>query len=235
MFHHTMRALCLGRLVSERYGDKVQFAGSFVTAALKVTANKEHASSSYGDNIILSEEDRQKLQEEKGVFTPDDLLDYLPPKILHELKNKAGGARSNISSSLVALSSFGWPQVLMEVEEARAHPLGLKFEITTRQLVSHLRGRALNQFVTDDQGQHAARVCAILETRGYMESEALADCAMVPIQDAREITHLLYRADYISLLNLQLTKQHNTGTAIYLWSTSYVKERNLSSNDEVIK
>ena len=98
-----------------------------------------------------------------------------------------------------------------------------------------MRGRALNQIVTDDQGQHAARVCAVLETRGYMESEALADCAMVPIQDAREITHLLYRADYISLLNLQLTKQHNPGTAIYLWSTSYVKERNLSSNDEVIK
>ena len=53
-----------------------------------------------------------------------------------------------------------------------------------------------------------------------MESEALADCAMVPVQDAWEITHLLYRADYISLLNLQLTKQHNPGTAIYLWGVN---------------
>ena len=245
MFHDTMRALCLGRLVSERYGDKVQFAGSFVTAALKVAAHKEHALMSYkerqaasannngtndkkkngniNNDVSMIEQDRQRLQEEKGVFAPDDLLDYLPPKILHELKNKAGGARSNISSSLVALCSYGWPQVLMEVEEARGHPLGGKFEIATRQLVGHLRGRALHQIVLDDMGDTAARICAILETRGYLESEAIADSAMIPIQDAREVIHRLYRNNYISILNLQQSKQHNPGNAIYLWGVNKVQ------------
>ena len=34
------------------------------------------------NDISIIEQDRQRMQEKKGVFTLDDLLDYLPPKIL---------------------------------------------------------------------------------------------------------------------------------------------------------
>ena len=51
-----------------------------------------------------------------------------------------------------------------------------------------------------------------------MESDAIADGVMVPAKDVREILHMLFRAKYIHLMNMQQSKSHNSETAIYLWT-----------------
>lgn len=216
MFHDSMRAFCLGRLVSERYSDKLSSAGHVVTAALKHAAYQEYSPL---HTRMLSEEEKQRMDESKGIFTPEDIMRHLPQTVLHELKNRAGGARSNLSQALVSLSgpAYAWPQVVFEVEEARGHPQGGKFEIALRQLVEHLRSRILHKIIYDSHGEIAARICSILEAKGSMESDAVADSTMCPAKDVREILHRLYRARFIDLMNLQQTKQHNPGTAIYLW------------------
>ena len=50
-----------------------------------------------------------------------------------------------------------------------------------------------------------------------MESDAIADSAMVPAKEARECLHQLYKANYISMLYLHQSKQHNPANAMYLW------------------
>mmetsp|Transcript_4574 Transcript_4574/g.6680 ORF Transcript_4574/g.6680 Transcript_4574/m.6680 type:complete len:139 (+) Transcript_4574:898-1314(+) len=50
-----------------------------------------------------------------------------------------------------------------------------------------------------------------------MEGDTVAENAMVPAKDARELLHQLYKANYISMLYLQQSKQHNPATASYLW------------------
>jgi len=216
MFHANIRAFCLGRLVAERYGKKVDSAGFIVTAALKLAAHEKFKPR---PNIgLLSAEEEQQRLEGKGVFTPGDIIDYLPTAVSHNMKNKAGGAKSNLSRSLVALTQFTWPQVVYEIEEARGHPEGGKFEIAVRQLVEHLQGRLLHQVVMDHHGETASRICSILEARGSMESDVIAEAAMVPVKDVREILHRLYTSGFIHLHNMQQTKQHNPSTAIYLWS-----------------
>lgn len=216
MFHGAIRALALGRLVHERYGDKVKGSGAIISAALKLMAHRENAPNPMA--ATMNEEERQRALEERGCFVPDQIMDYLPPPILHDLKSRAGGARSNLSSALVSMSRFTWPQIIMEVEEARGHPMGGKFEVAVRQIVGHLKGRVLHQVVTDRHGEVAARICSILESKGHLEADAVAESAMVPAKDVREILHNLYRNKYISLLNLQQNKQHNPSNAIYLWS-----------------
>jgi hypothetical protein len=185
MFHASLRAFYLGRLVQERYGDQISYCGSIVTAALKLAAYREFAPT---HNESVSDEVKQSLIEERRVFTPDNVLSYLPPTIVATLKSKAGGARSNLSAILVKLSQFTYPQIIMEVEEAQGHAEGGKFEVATRSLLMHLRTRIMHQMVKSHHGDVAARICSILDSRGYLESDIVADNAMVPAKDAREVS-----------------------------------------------
>ena len=186
MFHASLRAFYLGRLVQERYGDQIPYCGSIVTAALKLAAHKKFAPTTFNESI--SEEVRQSLVEERRVFTPESILPYLPPTVVANLKSKAGGARSNLSADLVKLSRFTYPQIIMEVEEALGHDDGGKFEVATRSLLMHLRTRIMHQMVKSHHGDVAARICSILDSRGYLESDIVADNAMVPAKDAREVS-----------------------------------------------
>mmetsp|Transcript_8749 Transcript_8749/g.9617 ORF Transcript_8749/g.9617 Transcript_8749/m.9617 type:complete len:612 (+) Transcript_8749:85-1920(+) len=207
MFHAHLRAFYIGRLVAERYGlDK--FYGPITSAALKYNAYREFSPKKEFQN------DERLIE---AVFTPDDIMPFLPSPVLAELKNKAGGSRSNLSAALVNLGQFTYPQVITVVEDAQGHPNGGKFEITTRQVVAYLRGRILHEVVREHYGEVAARICSILEAKGHLESDTVAESAMVPAKDARELLHQLYKCNYISLFYLQQTKQHNPANAIYLW------------------
>merc|ERR1712216_660488 len=54
--------------------------------------------------------------------------------------------------------------------------------------------------------------------KGHCESDVIAEDAMVPAKEAREILHRLHREKYINLFDMHQTKTHNTGTAIFLWN-----------------
>ena len=207
MFHASLRAFYVGRLVSERYGNEKSY-GAIVSAALKYLAYRDYSPISRALNP-------SDLIE--AVFTPEDIMTFLPPPILAELKNKAGGAVSNLSAALISLSQFTYPQVIAEVEEARGHAQGGKFEITTRQVMSYLKGRILHEVIKEHYGDVAARMCSILQAKGHLESDTIAESAMVPAKDARELLHRLYKSNYISLFYLQQAKQHNPANAMYLW------------------
>eukprot|EP00559_Dactyliosolen_fragilissimus_P002842 CAMPEP_0184858652 /NCGR_PEP_ID=MMETSP0580-20130426/3740_1 /TAXON_ID=1118495 /ORGANISM="Dactyliosolen fragilissimus" /LENGTH=717 /DNA_ID=CAMNT_0027354921 /DNA_START=130 /DNA_END=2283 /DNA_ORIENTATION=+ len=226
MFHDSIRAKSLGRLVSERYNDVVPHSGAIVTAALSFLAKHNH-------NLLQAQQKQQsKSQEEcdpttmittNTTFLPDEILPYLPTETHTYFSNKTGGVRSNISSSLLTLSTFTYPAVVIEVEDVRGHPDGGRFEISTNSLVQHLRTRIVNQIIRDRHGHVASRICAILLSKGYLEVDGIADAAMVPAQDARDILHKLYRSKYVHLLNLQQTKRHDPKTAFYLWGISSTK------------
>jgi DNA-directed RNA polymerase III subunit RPC3 len=208
MFHKQLRAFYVGRLVAERYGSDKSY-GVIICAALKFIAHKTHS-----PRNKASDQDHQLIE---AVFTPDDIMSFLPPTKLAEIKNKAGGARANLSSALVALSKCTYPQVLAEVEDAQGHAQGGKFEVTVRQIMSYIKGVMLHNVVKERYGDVAARICSILQARGHTESDTIAESAMVPAKDARELLHRLFKSNYISLNYLQQSKQHNPASAFYLW------------------
>jgi hypothetical protein len=43
------------------------------------------------------------------------------------------------------------------------------------------------QVVLDSHGEVAARVCSILDAQGHLEADAIAETAMVPAKDTREV------------------------------------------------
>lgn len=55
-----------------------------------------------------------------------------------------------------------------------------------QHLTLELRNLVL-QVILDSHGEVAARICSILAEKGYLEADAIAEMAMVPAKDTREV------------------------------------------------
>jgi hypothetical protein len=58
-------------------------------------------------------------------------------------------------------------------------------------MVQYLQQRVINQMIVDHQGEVAARAVTILTRNEYMEADSMADAAMVPAKDTREVSQQL--------------------------------------------
>jgi DNA-directed RNA polymerase III subunit RPC3 len=208
MFHDSLRAYYLGKLVAERYGHRVQSAGSLVTAALKYRAHLQ-----YGARNNKKQDAALRTgvgDAQTTVFRPADMVKYLPKPVLQLLEKKTGGVSVNLNKSWQELSTLQNPQVVRHVGQDC-------FEIAVGSLANYLRDRIFYQVVHDRHGEVAARVVSILTVKGWLESDRLAEYAMVPAKDTREVLHHLYRSRYVELFQLSSGRQYNPANTIYLW------------------
>jgi DNA-directed RNA polymerase III subunit RPC3 len=205
--HASLRAFTLGRLVAELYGHKVQSAGSLVTAALKLRA--------YQELVQAKQESLAATASDLTSFAPDDVIKFLPKPVVQSLESKHGGVALNLLNAWHELSLLMSPVPLVrKVGEDR-------YEVSVGRLLDYLRERVIHQIIQDRHGIVAARIVNILRHKGWLESETLADHAMVPAKETREHLHRLYRCRYIDLFPLPTTRQHNTSSCIYLWQVQW--------------
>mmetsp|Transcript_15815 Transcript_15815/g.36620 ORF Transcript_15815/g.36620 Transcript_15815/m.36620 type:complete len:618 (-) Transcript_15815:61-1914(-) len=226
MFHEHLRAVSLGWLVAERYNHKIQSSGSIVTAALKLAASHRYGNASLKSSSKTAGGNRGTSAaaaidfESIHNFSVEKILRFLPKTVVQNFEKREGGVIPNIYKALVDLTRVSNPVVVEEVEVAPGQPGQCKFQIQTRRLVEYLRDRIVHQIILDTHGEVAARICPILRFNGYMESDQVAESAMVPAKDTRELLHRLYRDKYIQLFNINQGKQHNPSNMIYLWGYS---------------
>eukprot|EP00536_Pseudo-nitzschia_multiseries_P004468 jgi/Psemu1/188101/e_gw1.74.24.1 len=237
MFHEQMRAVRIGWLVAERYNHKIQSSGSIVSAALKLAAHNR-----YGNTNLKSSSNNANNNNGNSTaatidfesihnFTVEKIPRFLPKTIVQSLEKKEGGVIDNIYKALVDLTHESNPVVVEQVEVTPGQPGQSKFQIQTRKLVDYLRDRIVHQIVRDTHGEVAARVCSILRSNGYMESDQVAAASMNPAKDTLEVLYRLYRDNYIDLFNVNQGKQHNVSNMIYLWGYSRHKcTRNAADN-----
>lgn len=236
MFHTSLRAAALSRFVSEMYPDEsntkkkkginnnsddtdnMKHVGAIVHAALTFVARQEHAPLDRILGIDELEEERHNRMAEWGTFSRSDIIQYLPETVTKVLKSQVGGLNQNLSTLLVQISKLQYPPVIVEIEDALGHPKGGKFEVCTRQLLVRMRSRIQHRVLTTHHGLVAARIVSVLQMKGHCESDVIAEDAMVPAKEAREILHRLHRDRYINIFDMHQTKTHNTGTAIFLWN-----------------
>jgi len=204
MFHDALRAFALGRLTSERYGHKVQSAGSMISAALKYLANKKHA------NKKAKNDRDDECNIEEQTFQAADVLRYLPKAVLQLLERKRKAAAtvnkslsvvSQVAKSLQQLSANDSPVCVLEVEVG-AKPEDSKFEICVSRMVKYMQERITNRMLVDHHGEIAARIVTILLLNGHLESDSLAESAMVPAKDTREVSSIANVVQIILLFSL---------------------------------
>ena len=132
MFHDSIRAVALGRLVSERYRHKVEFSGPIITAALKLAAHKQHA-------------ERIQDYESRALFTTESILPHLQKAAQQSLEKKPGGLIPNLYKALMQLTNLRNPCVLEVMEVAGGQVEKAKFRVATSRLAHYLQDRIIHQ------------------------------------------------------------------------------------------
>lgn len=200
IFHELMRAFCLGKMVAELYGNKVHLGGSIVTAALKYRAHVRHT--------------QHGVDEDAGevvILSPESIVSFLTKGALESLeKMPTGDKDSNLLNALKDLSQLDSPEVLRHVG-------GREFEVNVPSLLEYLHSRIVHQVVCDRFGETAGRIISIIDQLGWLESDKIAEYAMVPAKDTREILHRLYRARYCDLFSVSAARMPTPSNSIYLW------------------
>jgi hypothetical protein len=136
MFHQQIRAIGLGWLVADRYGQKLQNVGSIVTAALKLEVARTHAA---------KHSSKPMTYEDIYNFTAEDVKRYLPKAVVENFEKKEGGVIPKLHHALKELSLLRNPVVVEEVEVAPDQPDKAKFQVQTRRLVTYLQDRIIHQ------------------------------------------------------------------------------------------
>ena len=230
LFHSYLRAYQLGRMVAERYGHKVQSCGSLVTAALKFQAQRQHNP---------HERNRWPLSTHSSFgFSTNDLIKHIPKPVLQILEKKVGGLVRNLPKAFDDLIRIAVdPPVVRPLtdfsgadgplrtagggEEGASVGGTARYEVCVSGLMSYLHERVLHQIVHDRSGPVAARVVSILTRLGYLESDALAERAMVPVKDVRETLHQLYKIRCVELIQLPgpggSSSSGGHGNTVHLW------------------
>jgi hypothetical protein len=219
MFHDQLSAYTFGRLVSERFGSTVQSCGSLVTAALRYRAHQKHV-------VAPQQGIAFEASSEMVSFQATDCIKYLPTPVSQQMEKKAGGVKANIKRA--------WDQIAEVAQDpavVRRSSDGSRIEINLPSLSGYLQERAIHQLMYDRHGEIAARIVSILLRAKWLESDALADQAMVPAKDTREVCHLLYRSRYIEIMQLGTSRQHNSTHTIYLWGVNARRLRQRCADD----
>jgi hypothetical protein len=136
MLHEQLRALNLGWLAMERFGDKLVGVGSIVTAGLKLVANRRHTTKP-GSRCM----DFDSLNN----FTVGEILPYIPKAMLQRFDNTEGGAEKGVFNTLVQLSKMRNPRVIEVTEVAPGQPANTRFQSRPQQMLSYLRQRIVHQ------------------------------------------------------------------------------------------
>jgi len=156
---------------------------------------------------------------ESTTFSVADIVKYLPKPVMQLFEKKAassgggGDVMVSLNNAWYKLATLqSRPLTVRRVSEDR-------YEIAVQNLVHYLHDRIVYQLVHDRHGEIAARCHSILTRHGYLESERLAEMAMVPVRDVREVLHHLYRSRYIELFTLSQGRggTYNPAHSIFLW------------------
>jgi hypothetical protein len=200
LFHESLRAYTLGKLVAERYGHKIQSCGSMVTAALRYRSYLRHS---------VRKQDDEDMGEEM-TFGPEDIIRYLPKPVLQLIEKKTGGVAFNLSKAFQDLSELENPEVVRRVGDDH-------FEVKVRSLAEYLHDRIIHKVVCDRCGETAGRVISVLSVLGWLESDKIAEHAMVPARDTRELLHQLLRKKYVELFSVSAARMPTPINSIYVW------------------
>ena len=223
MLHDHLRAFHYGKYVSERYGQKqpaLSCIGSLITAALKYRA--------YRTFTLVDPNDSK--HHSLSHFTVVDVLKYIPKSVVQMIEKKVGGSSTvecSIQQIFCDFCSMDYsPHFVRRICNANDADNGIQiqeqqmgFEVVLPTISNDYINRIIYQVVYDRHGAIAARVVSILSAKGYLESDRIADIAMVPAKDTREVLHHLYRSRYVELLQLSSSsrQQYNPSNTIYLW------------------
>ena len=135
-------------------------------------------------------------------------------------------------------SDMSLEEVGAELDELNGDPLelislvgdtpgGVAFCVNMSRILEFQRLKEVEAGVRDRFGPLALRIFRLLVIKRQLEQKQIADMAMIPTKETREILYRLLRHEYVSLQEVSRSTDHAPTRTFYLWrvDTSTVAKR----------
>jgi len=176
-------------LVREKIGDE---AGQMILVMLDVAHSHETL-----------------VNAERSAPIPEDV-------ILNKMREKAAHVdRSTITirRTLVALEA-DTSELISAVGDTNACT---SYCVNMRRVVDLIRMKEVEAVVRERFGGQACRIFRLLLLKRQLEQKQIAEMAMLPIKDTRELLYKLFKAEYVQVQEVARTADHAPSRTYYLW------------------
>jgi len=101
---------------------------------------------------------------------------------------------------------------LIRMKEARACR-----SVIETPLLTHCRVLQVDAVVRERFGEPACRIFRLVLLKRQLEQKQIADEAMLPVKDTRELLYKLFKVEFVQLQEVARTADHSPSRTFYLW------------------
>jgi len=95
--------------------------------------------------------------------------------------------------------------------------------VNTRRVVDLIRVKEIEAVVRERFGGPARRVFRLLIMKRHLEQKQIAEMAMIPVKDTRELLYKLLKAEYVQIQEVARTSDHAPSRTFYLWRVDLLR------------
>ena len=100
---------------------------------------------------------------------------------------------------------------------------GTNYCVNMRRIVDLIRIKEVEAVVRERFGGPACRIFRLLLLKRNLEQKQIAEMAMIPIKDTRELLYKLLKAEYIQIQEVARTSDHAPSRTFYLWRVDLLR------------
>lgn len=86
-----------------------------------------------------------------------------------------------------------------------------------QRAASHFCGAQVDAVVRERFGGPACRIFRLLLLKRQLEQKQIAEMAMIPVKDTRELLYKLVKVEFVQLQEVARTADHSPSRTFYLW------------------
>mmetsp|Transcript_15599 Transcript_15599/g.37801 ORF Transcript_15599/g.37801 Transcript_15599/m.37801 type:complete len:341 (-) Transcript_15599:5529-6551(-) len=100
---------------------------------------------------------------------------------------------------------------------------GANYCVNMRRIVDLIRIKEVEAVVRERFGGPACRIFRLLLLKRNLEQKQIAEMAMIPVKDTRELLYKLLKAEYVQIQEVARTSDHAPSRTFYLWRVDLLR------------
>lgn len=100
---------------------------------------------------------------------------------------------------------------------------GANYCVNMRRIIDLIRIKEIEAVVRERFGGPACRIFRLLLLKRNLEQKQIAEMAMIPVKDTRELLYKLLKAEYVQIQEVARTSDHAPSRTFYLWRVDLLR------------
>ena len=100
---------------------------------------------------------------------------------------------------------------------------GPNYCVNMRRIIDLIRMKEIEAVVRERFGGPACRIFRLLIMKRNLEQKQIAEMAMIPVKDTRELLYKLLKAEYVQIQEVARTSDHAPSRTFYLWRVDLLR------------